>query len=169
MFLNKPRKKSLKKSEYNKVFENLNSICYCLDKIYRINNGGCCYIAYLIADILYKEGIDYEVVVVPGDDADLPEDFEDISESAYHVFIKVDLDGEDYLINSDDCSAEEGEFAAHSYENISPEQILNYYKKFRWNWVYDTVKNKFIKYVISLLYDNFSSSLREGRGNNTSK
>lgn len=164
MFSNRPRKRSLKKSEYNTVFENLNSICSCLDKIYRINNGGCCYIAYIIADILYREGIDYEVVVVPEEESDLPDEFEDIEDSAYHVFIKVKFDGEDYLINSDDCSAVDGEeWQCTSYDNVTPEEILNYYNSFRWNWIYNAVKNKFIKYVINLLYDNFSSSLREGR------
>lgn len=165
MFLSKSRKRFLKKSEYNTVFENLNSICSCLDKIYRINNGGCCYIAYIIADILYKEGIDYEVVVVPDDGTDLPDEFEDIKDSAYHVFIKVKFKDEDYLINSDGCSLEgdDIEYEARSYNNVIPEEILNYYNSFHWNWVYNTVKNKFIKYVINLLYDNFSSSLREGR------
>lgn len=165
MFLSKSRKRSLKKSEYNTVFENLNSICSCLDKIYRINNGGCCYIAYIIADILYKEGIDYEVVVVPEEDSDLPDKFEDIKDSAYHVFIKVKFKDEDYLINSDDCSLEgdDTEYEARSYNNVTPEEILNYYNSFHWNWVYNAVKNKFIKYVINLLYDNFSSSLRERR------
>lgn len=165
MFLSKSRKRSLKKSEYNTVFENLNSICSCLDKIYRINNGGCCYIAYIIADILYKEGIDYEVVVVPEEDSDLPDKFEDIKDSAYHVFIKVKFKDEDYLINSDDCSLEgdDIEYEARSYNNVTPEEILNYYNSFHWNWVYNAVKNKFIKYVINLLYDNFSSSLRERR------
>ena len=165
MFLSKSRKRSLKKSEYNTVFENLNSICSCLDKIYRINNGGCCYIAYIIADILYKEGIDYEVVVVPEEDSDLPDKFEDIKDSAYHVFIKVKFKDEDYLINSDDCSLEgdDIEYEARSYNNVTPEEILNYYNSFHWNWVYNAVNNKFIKYVINLLYDNFSSSLRERR------
>ena len=51
MFLSKLKKKSLKKSNYNKVFNNLNSICDCLDYIYSINSGGCCYIAYIMANI----------------------------------------------------------------------------------------------------------------------
>lgn len=162
MLLSKQKKRFLKKSEYNTVFSNLNSICSCLDKLYKINSGGCCYIAYIIADILYKEGIDYEVVVIPEEDSELPDEFEDIDDSAYHVFIQVKLDGENYLINSGDCSIEE-ENEAVSYEDVTPEDILKYYEGFHWNWVYNTVKNKFVKYVINLLYDNFSGSLREER------
>lgn len=163
------KKKFLKRSEYKTVFNNLNSICTCLDKIYRINSGGCCYIAYIIADILYKEGLNYKVLVVPDFGNKLPDNFTDIKDSVYHVFIEVEFDGETYLINDADCSSEDEELEAVEYDNVSPGEILNYYKGTTWNWSYNTVKNKFIKYVINLLYDNFSSSLRERRGDSTSK
>lgn len=155
MFLNRPRRRFLKKSQYSTVFNNLDSICSCLDVIYDINNGGCCYVAYVIADILHREGIKYEVVVVS---SDLSEEFEDLENSAYHVFIKVTWQGKDYLINPGDCSDSK---EWQCYENISPEEILYYYKSVQWNCLYAVVKNKFIKYVINLIYDNFSSSLRE--------
>lgn len=156
MLFNKSKKKCLKKSEYSTVIKNLDAICTCLDKIYHINNGGCCYISYIIADILHKEGIDYEVIVVPGEETDLPDNFDDITYSAYHVFIKVDINDKDYLINSYECSTED---IAISYVDITPEQILAYYKRTTWNNLYNVAKNKFVKYVINLIYDNFSSSL----------
>lgn len=167
MFINKSKKKLLKESEYKTVVNNLDSVCKCLDSIYSINNGGCCYIAYIIADILSKEGIEYEVIVLPADkDEEMPDDFTDIDCSAFHVYIGVSLEDGFYTINN---MADEDidNLPEYHYLEVSTQEILNYYKRGNWNWLYDTVRNKFIKYIINLLYDNFSSSLRKGRRNNS--
>ena len=41
----------------------LDCLCSCLDKLYSINSGGCCYVAYLIACHLDKLRIKYDLVI----------------------------------------------------------------------------------------------------------
>lgn len=160
MFLSKLKKKSLKKSNYNKVFNNLNSICDCLDYIYSINSGGCCYIAYIIADILEREGFEFDVLIIPNPEVDMPENFSDLIESTQHVCLRVTINNDVYFIN---CTEDYDEDDYIAYYNVSSIDILNYYKSWKWNCIYDVARNKFIKYIINLIYDNFSSSLREKR------
>lgn len=157
MLFSKLRKKCLKKSEYKNVCDNLNAICKCLNTIYSVNSGGCCYMAYIIAEILNKEGIEYSVIL-ESDNNDLADSFSDIDDSVYHVCIKVTQGDNIYIINEISDSIE-----GYEYENVSPKELLDYYNKGHWNWTYQVVKNKFIKYVVNLIYDNFSSSLREER------
>ena len=166
MFLSKLKKRSLKKSNYNKVFNNLNSICDCLDYIYSINSGGCCYIAYIMADILEREGFKFDVLIIPNPEVDMPENFSDLIESTNHVCLRVTTNNDVYLVN---CTEDYDEDDYIAYYNVSSKDILNYYKSWKWNCIYDVARNKFIKYIINLIYDNFSSSLREKRRNSTSE
>ena len=41
----------------------LDCLCSCLDKLYSINSGGCCYVAYLIACHLDKLRVKYDLVI----------------------------------------------------------------------------------------------------------
>lgn len=41
----------------------LDCLCDCLNILYNINNGGCCYVAYLIARHLDKLKVKYDLVV----------------------------------------------------------------------------------------------------------
>lgn len=166
MFLSKLKKRSLKKSNYDRVFSNLNSICDCLDYIYSINEGGCCYIAYIMADILEREGFKFDVLIIPDPEVDMPEKFSYLTGPTEHVCLRVTTNNDVYLVN---CTEDFDEDDYIAYYNVSSVDILNYYKSWKWNWIYDVARNKFIKYVINLIYDNFSSSLREKRRNSTSK
>ena len=53
------------------------------------------------------------------------------------------------------------------YSNVTSQDIYNFYTNNVWNSFYEIAKNKFIKYIINLIYDNFSSDLREGRSNSS--
>lgn len=161
MLLSKLRKKSLikSKSNYDTLCRNLNAICSCLDTIYSINEGGCCYMAYVLANLLEKDNISFRVLV-DNDGEDLPEYFGGLNESVAHVCIEVngnvinDLEGSRYT----------------SYSYVTAKDILNYYETcLTWNSIYDRFRNKFIKYVTNLLYENFSSPLRKRRSNSSSK
>lgn len=65
MFSSKLKRRSIKKSEdnYSDLFNKINSLCDCLNTIYHTNSGGCCYVAYVIAEILERENIQFEVLV----------------------------------------------------------------------------------------------------------
>ena len=43
--------------------KSLDCLCQFLDDVYRVNNGGCCLIAYLIASNLDKLGVKYSLVI----------------------------------------------------------------------------------------------------------
>ena len=48
--------------------DKLNKLCKKLDLEYKINKGGCCFIAYLISKQLEKLNIPYELVVYDDED-----------------------------------------------------------------------------------------------------
>ena len=147
---------------YITIYRGLNAICECLNKLYLTNSGGCCYVAYCIAQLLEKDSIPFDVIVFEDYDFD---DFSEIDEECYHIAICLNIDDDMYIINQGDFDLDEYTV----FENVSSKDLLKYYKRFRWNRTYEVFRNKFIKYVIRLLYENFTSSLREGRSNSASK
>jgi len=149
-------------NNYKTIYRGLDAICECLDKLYLTNSGGCCYVAYCIAQLLEKDSIPFDVIVFEDYDFD---DFSEIDEECYHIAIHLNVDYEDYIINKGDFNLDEYTI----FRNVSSNDLFKYYKRFRWNRTYEVFRNKFIKYVIRLLYENFTSSLREGRSNSASK
>lgn len=167
MFLNKFKRRSIRKSEdnYLDLFTKINSLCDCLNTIYHTNSGGCCYIAYIIAEILEKEDIPFEVLIVEPryEDDEYPENFEDLDDSVYHICLEAKPIKDIYRINVSNYDQEE----YFHYRNVTSQDIYNFYRNNVWNSFYEIAKNKFIKYIINLIYDNFSSDLREGRSDSS--
>lgn len=152
--------KELETTSLQTIYKGLNAICKCLDTLYNINYGGCCYIAYCIAELLEKDNIPFEIIVFEEYD----EDFNELPEACEHIAINII--NEDWLIiNKADYDLEE----YTTYKNVTSSDLLNYYKRNRWNSLYNVFKNKFIKYIIKLLYENFTSSLRKRGSNSSSK
>ena len=148
---------------YRTIYRGLDAICECLNTLYNTNSGGCCYIAYCIAQLLEKDSIPFDVIVFDDFDA---ETLSELSEECYHIAIRIVIDDEDYIINQGDFELDD---EITVFENVTSDDLFKYYKRFKWNRVYEVFRNKFIKYVITLLYENFTSSLRERRSNRTSK
>lgn len=147
---------------YVAIYKGLDAICDCLNKLYLTNCGGCCYVAYCIAQLLEKDSIPFDVIVFEDYDFD---DFSEIYEECYHIAICLNTDEDMYIIN-------QGNFSLDRYtifKNVSSNDLFKYYNRFKWNRTYEVFRNKFIKYVIRLLYENFTSPLRKGRSNSTSK
>lgn len=129
----------------------LDSICNTLNTIYDINNGGCCYIAYVIAEILEKENIQFLVMV---DADDCLENFKDYND-VHHIWIQTEDSG--YKIDINKGGWESG----YDYCYVTSKDILDMYNKGEWNDMYNASKNRFIKHIINELYVNFSGALRE--------
>ena len=121
----------------------LNAICKCLNTLYNINWGGCCWIAYCIADILHNKGINYTLVIC---DEFPVTDFKKLDCSVNHIYIEVD--GES--INKGDFESCE----ISKIHNVSPEEIENYYNKGRWCSIYNRYKNTFIQKLINDMINN---------------
>lgn len=150
-----PTKKNLIKSEKNlkKLCDDINSLCIFLNDIYKINSGGCCYVASVLAELLESDNIEYTVIVYDSDFAE----FWDIDCSQYHYTLCVsDIILNDY--NFEECAYEE-------YDNVSSADLLEHYnecaKNYDWNEVYNHSRNDYIKEVITNFYNDFTSSLRE--------
>lgn len=122
------------------LLENVNAICTLFKKLYWVNDGGCCYLAYKIADYLEKNQIKYSVLLY--DDHiyyELP------TEAVRHVAIKVNTT----ILNFDPiCSC--GNIS--TLTNIKAQELLAYYKKcVCWNSLYNTANNKFLKSIFAKL------------------
>lgn len=140
MFSSKLKRRSIKKSEdnYSDLFNKINSLCDCLNTIYHMNSGGCCYVAYVIAEILEREGIQFEVLVSESryEDEGYPDDFED---SVYHICLEAKPIKDTYRINVGTYDDEE----YFHYSNVTSQDIYNFYINNIWNSFYEIAKNKF--------------------------
>ena len=145
------------------IYKGLNAICECLNTLYNINNGGCCYIAYCIAQLLEKDSIPFDVIIFDDFDA---VSLSELDEECYHIALRIVIDDEYYIINQGDFELDD---EITIIENVTSNDLFKYYKRFRWNRTYEVFRNKFIKYVITLLYENFTHSLRERGSNRASK
>lgn len=99
------------------VVTKLNYTAYELDRLYNINSGGCCYLAYKIAYWLEKYGIEYYFVI--------QNDNPIINDIGKHYCLQV-LPSKLYLNKSP------------LYTHIksikrTSSQILDYYKKSSWS------------------------------------
>ena len=148
---------------YITIYRGLDAICECLNKLYLTNSGGCCYIAYCIAQLLEKDSIPFDVIIFDDFDA---ESLSELDKECYHIAIRMIVDDEDYIINQGDFELDD---EITIFKNVTSKDLFDYYKRLRWNRTYKVFRNKFIKYVIRLLYENFTSSLREGRSDSASK
>ena len=148
---------------YLTIYKGLDAICECLNTLYNTNSGGCCYVAYCIAQLLEKDSIPFDIIVFDDFNAD---SLSELDEECYHIAIRIVIDGEDYIINQGDFELDD---EITIFENVTSDDLLKYYKRFKWNEIYEIFRNKFIKYVITLLYENFTHSLRKRRSNCTSK
>ena len=105
------------------VVTKLNYTAYELDRLYNINSGGCCYLAYKIAYWLEKYGIEYYFVI--------QNDNPIINDIGKHYCLQV-LPSKLYLNKSP------------LYTHIksikrTSSQILDYYKKSSWSEKYDAL------------------------------
>lgn len=144
----------------NRISETLDEVCKLLDRLYDINCGGCCYVAYCISKLLYSDNIRYSVEVISFyEDVDLEEynDFTELSEGYSHYGIS--LIGDRFInITEEDIDGCESHT---SFINVYPFQLKKHYNTNYWNSCYDTDKNKFIWNTIKNFYYECTKDLRE--------
>lgn len=107
-------------------------------------SGGCCYTAYLLADVLTKLGIDYETVMFQDEDIINTRRFRVAinGRGVAHVAIRVKCQGKKHFIGSVKditwfYSAFPIPHSIRTYRNITAEQILAGYRNNTWNCIYD--------------------------------
>lgn len=137
----------------------LDCLCKCLDDIYDINSGGCCYIAYLIALHLDKLRIKYKLIIY--DDKRLDEHYvnEEIlnrslpnsvtgKQTCLHYCIFIPGGG---IINKGDSSG----LRKYTVKDITNKNIKWLYKNGHWNPTYNCSNNKRIKGIINLFFSKY--------------
>lgn len=151
------------KSEYNKelISEKLNNLFNYLDESYYINSGGCCYVSYLVAKLLQRDGFEFNLLIWSKES--LPEKFEYLKYGNYHYAIQLG----DNTINGDMMDEElDDDLYKKSYSHINYSKILSHYKKVckinDWNDIYDKSLNSFISKMVKLTYESITDRLREG-------
>ena len=138
---------SLSESTWYYLYLKLVALSDFLDKALDINYGGCCYFAYVLAELFEKDDIPFEVVVYECD----YEDFFDIDCSCYHYAIKHDKD----IINSfEGCNYK-------TFKDVTSEDLLEHYKECSWNDCYNTKWNFFISKIVKMCYYAFTKNLRK--------
>lgn len=125
------------------LLDSINAICALFKKLYYVNNGGCCYLAYIIADYLEKSQVNYSVLLYDDETYyKLP------TEAVRHVAIKVG----DTILNFDN-SCSYGNVS--NLINIKAKDLLAYYKKcICWNSLYNDANNRFLKSTFIKLLDH---------------
>jgi hypothetical protein len=126
--------------------------------------GGCCYTAYVLAAALKHAGIKYRTVIWQYLDILKERDFNNAinGNGISHVAIEVNVLGEKVILgDTSDISnffALTGyDYRIRKYDGISPEELLNGYKKNRWNVRYNTEWNKHLTRDVRKITAKYSS------------
>ena len=138
----------------------LNTLFTALDTIYDINAGGCCYIAYIVAEELEKRNFNNFSLRIYNDNYVLNEEdcFENIendvddfpiySYTANHYVLVYD----DIEINPDD-TAEYLEYV--DLHDVDSNFILDICNKGDWNCVFNHNNLTFIRRFIKIIFDQY--------------
>lgn len=130
-----------------------------IDNTYNINNGGCCYLSYIIAKQLEKHNIPYLVGITSYGDFDISEIKSNINKRSrngvfnfddygcYHISIKIGhLDVNVIEDNTSDVE----------YINLTSKDLHWLYNKglenSDWNTTYNTDNNQIISKFINVLF-----------------
>lgn len=151
------KKLNYKSAEVQKILaKKLDKFCRYLNSEYHINAGGCCYVTYVIASLLRKDGFHFKVIIWSTEDDVEENKFYNVCDSHYHYGLL--LGG--CFINENGCHNDYTLYES-IFSKVRVIDILNHYKSNKWNDYYDKNQNSFIYKVIKIFYDNITDSLRE--------
>lgn len=140
------------------VAKKLDGFCKYLNREYSINSGGCCYVAYILASLLKRDGFRFKLIIWSRDPLD--KTFTNVKYSNYHYGIL--LGG--CFINGDGCHNNDRLYEEF-YSKVRVTDILDHYnknlKKDRWNDWYNIKQNPFIYKMLNMFYVNLTKGLRE--------
>lgn len=113
------------------LFKDINSLCRNLDEDFDINNGGCCFVAAVIAQGLEKCNISYSV--------------------RYY-----ELHGCHYAIQVSDRVLNRGDFTGtYELEEYDSDDLFTIYDNGIWNNRYDINYNEIIEQMFEELFDKY--------------
>ena len=145
-----------KENQYN-LIEKLNEACEILNDQIHINCGGCCYVAYCIAELLERFNIDFSLIIFDRDfNLNKIYDFLDVKRSMSHYAIILGDSIEDDIINGDDLDYDLGYYQSFK---VSSEEILEHYEIGYWNTIYNVDNNEFVQNTLEYIFYEFMENL----------
>lgn len=145
---NETKHRNMTNTDKNRLISDLEKVIDKYADSKRLFCGGCCFAAAVLADILSKKGIRYEVVIFQMDDAYDMKSIRTVcnSEGCAHIAILVTYKGRKHIIG--DCeriymslSVLAERWRKRTYRNISPDEIMDAYMNNTWNPRYDKRNN----------------------------
>lgn len=157
----------MRKLNCHKLIKKLNSLCEFLNEAYSVNQGGCCFLASLIAKHLDKLSIKYDLVIY-----DHYAKYKELIKrevischrnrgvsnsvvgycACNHYCLRVKGAG---VINGDNFQ-EETEYQ-YTIPDISYKNVKWIYKNSRWNDCYDMKYNKVIRNIVKEFFKEYES------------
>ena len=146
------------------LIKNLNKLCRKLDEKYKINEGGCCYLAYKIFKGLKSLGIKPSLVIC-NFCGELP------SADDYYEVVKARDDS--YFLNGNNCfnhyfvdipnigminNGYEGD-NVEFIENLSASDILYIYRNSDWNDTYKVSNNRHVSKILNQFFKDVLQKL----------
>lgn len=154
----------MRKLNCHSLARSLNSLCKFLHDTYSVNYGGCCFLAYLIAQHLDQLGLEYDLVIYDDCHKDrVSIEHEVLSRhrnkgfhnsvtgphSCSHYCLQLRGAG---VINSDDD--DEGEHR-YTIPDVSYKNIRWIYRNSEWNSRYEVRHNKTIKNIVKEFFKEY--------------
>lgn len=140
----------------------LDCLCTCLDTLYSINSGGCCYVAYLIACHLDKLKIKYNLVIYDYKKRDencverdilnmcLPNSVTG-NQTCDHYCISIEGGG---VVNKGDVTY----LKKCVIRDVTSRNLKWLYKNGHWNSTYNRKDNRYVKGMINSFFLKYEQS-----------
>lgn len=154
----------MRKLNCHSLAKSLNSLCKFLHETYSVNFGGCCFLAYLIAQHFDRLGLDYDLVIYDESYKDrVSIEHEVISRhrnkgafhsvtgyhSCNHYCLQLRGAG---VINGDDEDEEEH---CYTIPDVTYKNIRWIYRNSEWNDCYEVRHNKTIKNIVKEFFKEY--------------
>lgn len=123
-----------------RIINKLKVLSVLCDEKYDINNGGCCYFAYLIAKKLERFKIKYKVIIYHAEKDDVEEIL--LNKHLYNGFYHVAIECCGQTINGFSYGTD------YVALEITSRELNTLYKLGEWNDQYDVFNNETIKSLI---------------------
>lgn len=148
------------------LLSSINSLCDFLNENYKINQGGCCYIAYLIAKHLHKLGIKYNLVIFDSFRKDLSYVEYEVLKKHCNSNVKTSITGkftcDHYCIQIIGAGVINMGRRDHSYNytlsGIPYKNIKWIYDKGLWNNNYNIKHNNTIKNIVNHFFKEYEKT-----------
>ena len=144
------------------LVKNLNALFEFLHKMYEINCGGCCYVAYLIAKRLEDRYIDFSLRIYDYDLDYTDEELYDAIKSKKDVYpIKSNTASHYSIITkfgeiNPDADSNSDYFHV-DVPGINSKDLQYIYKTGNWNISYNTTNSIFVTKFIDILFKQFDN------------